>query len=198
LNEARRKAALDKASKTLNLDLIGIEAALKGKISETDRLSLLLQKAILEGNANLATQLSDQLEAAIKRNAQLQAALLATPKAPNPYEDWKIPADLLNYTAATLGVSAETIVNAPQTIAIPTEDPLREIFDAVMAAQVAQNKADAADRAAEAAAVYVKITLPDGTDMTSQAKTELTNQSLSGSFVNVNRLGRFANTPVAI
>ena len=87
LAEAKKKAALDKASKTLNIDAIGIEAALKGKISETDRISLLLQKALLEGNATLATQLADQLDAATKRNALLNAALLATPKAPNPYEN---------------------------------------------------------------------------------------------------------------
>jgi hypothetical protein len=191
LDTQKKQNALTKASKTLNLDAIGIEAALKGKISETDRLSLLLQKAILEGNATLATQLSDQLEAAIRRNNQLQAALLATPKAPNPYEDWKIPADLLNYTAVSLGVSPETVMNAPQTIPAQTTDATRELLDAVLAAQAAQDKADAADRAAEAAAVYVKITLPDGTDMTSQAKTELTNQSLSGSFVGVNRTARF-------
>jgi hypothetical protein len=191
LDTQKKQNALTKASKTLNLEAIGIEAALKGKISETDRLSLLLQKAILEGNATLATQLSDQLEAAIRRNNQLQAALLATPKAPNPYEDWKIPADLLNYTAVSLGVSPETVINAPQTIPTQTTDATRELLDAVLAAQAAQDKADAADRAAEAAAVYVKITLPDGTDMTSQAKTELTNQSLSGSFVGVNRTARF-------
>ena len=91
LDTQKKSLALQKASKTLNLDAIGIEAALKGKISETDRISLLLQKAILEGNATLATQLSDQLNEAIKRNNELRLALLTTPKAPNPYEDWKIP-----------------------------------------------------------------------------------------------------------
>jgi hypothetical protein len=198
LAEAKKKAALDKASKTLNLEAIGIEAALKGKISETDRLSLQLQKAILEGNATLATQLSDQLEAAIKRNAQLQAALLATPKAPNPYEDWKIPSDLLAYTAASLGVSPETVINAPQTIPTQTTDATRELLDALLAAQAAQDKSEAAARAAESQSnIFVKVEV-DGTEINSSAKTELTNQSLSGSFVNVNRLGRFANTPVAI
>ena len=91
LDTQKKSLALQKASKTLNLDAIGIEAALKGKISETDRISLLLQKAILEGNASLATQLSDKLEEIIKRNEQLRLALLSTPKAPNPFEDWKIP-----------------------------------------------------------------------------------------------------------
>lgn len=91
LADAKKKLALDKASKTLNLDAIGIEAALKGKISETDRISLLLQKAILEGNGTLADQLATQLDEAIKRNNELKAALLATPLAPNPYANWYPP-----------------------------------------------------------------------------------------------------------
>ena len=191
LDTQKKQNALNKASKTLNLEAISIEAALKGQISETDRLSLLLQKALLEGNANLATSLSDQLDAAVKRQNELRQSLLTTPKAPNPYADWKIPADLLNYTAVSLGVSPETVMNAPQTIPAQTTDATRELLDALLAAQEAQNKADAAQAAAEAAAVYVKITLPDGTDMTSQARTELSNQALSGSFIDVNRVDRF-------
>ena len=91
LAEQKKKLALDKASKTLNLDAIGIEAALKGKISETDRISLELQKAILEGNATMAEKLAKDLEAAVKRNNELRLALLTTPEAPNPYRNWKAP-----------------------------------------------------------------------------------------------------------
>ena len=87
----KKSLALQKASKTLNLDAIGIEAALKGKISETDRISLELQKAILEGNGTLAEKLAKDLEAAVKRNNELRLALLATPEAPNPYRNWKVP-----------------------------------------------------------------------------------------------------------
>ena len=198
LDAQKKQNALTKASKTLDLERIGIEAALKGQISETDRLSLLLQKSLLDGNASLATQLADQLESAIKRQNEIRYLLLTTPKAPNPYEDWKIPADLLNYTAASLGVSPETVINAPQTIPAQTTDATRELLDALLAAQAAQDKADAAVRAAESQSnIFVKVEV-DGTEIASSAKTELTNQSLSGSFVNVNRLGRFANTPVAI
>ena len=198
LDTQKKSLALQKASKTLNLEAIGIEAALKGKISETDRISLLLQKAIIEGNSTLATQLSDQLEAAIKRNNELRLALLTTPKAPNPYEDWKIPDDILNYTAKSLGVSPETVISAPQNIPIQATDAGEELRLAALAAMDAQAKAEAAQAAADAADVYVKITLPDGTDVSNQAKTELTNQALSGSFINVNRLGRFANTPTPL
>jgi hypothetical protein len=189
LGEAKKKAALDKASKTLNLDAIGIEAALKGKISEADRISLLLQKAILEGNATLATQLSDQLEAAIKRNNELRLALLTTPKAPNPYEDWKIPADLINYTAASLGVSPETVINAPQTI-VATSDATQEMIDAVIAAAEAQRRADAAQAAADAVASNVNVNVQvAGEDVAAIITKQQVNDSLSGTFAFTNRFG---------
>jgi hypothetical protein len=194
LDTQKKSLALQKASKTLNLDAIGIEAALKGKISETDRISLLLQKAILEGNASLATQLSDQLEAAIKRQNELRLALLATPKAPNPYEDWKIPADLLAYTAASLGVSVDTVINAPETIGTGMTDATQEMIDALIAAQDAQRKAEAAQAAADAGDTYFTVKVGEE-DLAATITKSQTNQSLSGSFINVNRFGRFGSTP---
>jgi hypothetical protein len=196
--DMQKKAnALTKAAKTIDLDRISMTAALRGKISETDRLSLNLQLALLDKNEAQANKLSAELEAAVKRQQALNAALLATPKAPNPYEDWKIPADLLNYTAKTLGVTPETVVNTPQNIPSQFTDAGEEVRLAVLAAMDAANKAEAAQAAAESI-VNIKITLPDGTDITGDAKAEFTNQALSGSFINVNRLGRFANTPTAI
>jgi hypothetical protein len=91
LDSQKKQNALTKASKTLDLDRIGATAALKGKISETDRLSLELQLALLDKNDVLATKLSADLEAAVKRNNELRAALLATPLAPNPYAQWIPP-----------------------------------------------------------------------------------------------------------
>jgi hypothetical protein len=185
----KKSLALQKASKTLNLDAIGIEAALKGKISETDRISLLLQKAILEGNATLATQLSDQLDDAIKRNEELRRALLTTPKAPNPYEDWKIPADLLNYTAATLGVSTETVIKAPETIGAGMTDATQELIDALIAAAEAQRKADAAQAMAEGGGnqTFVKVVM-DGQELTSIITETQVNDTLSGTFSDINRV----------
>jgi hypothetical protein len=190
LDAQKKSLALQKASKTLNLEAIGIEAALKGKISETDRISLLLQKAILEGNASLATQLSDQLNETIKRNEQLRLALLATPKAPNPYEDWKIPADLLNYTALTLGVSAETVIKAPETIGGGMTDATQELIDALIAAAESQRRADAAQAAAEAVTpnVNVKVEVA-GEEVTAIITQQQVNDSLSGSFNSVGRAG---------
>jgi hypothetical protein len=126
LDTQKKSLALQKASKTLNLDAIGIEAALKGKISETDRISLLLQKAILEGNATMAEQLSAQLEQAIKRNNELRLALLATPEAPNPFRNWtmpgfNVPSDSYTQFGPQGGLGAGVVAGVNPQISITVE-----------------------------------------------------------------------------
>jgi len=175
LDTQKKSLALQKASKTLNLEAIGIEAALKGKISETDRISLLLQKAILEGNASLATQLSDQLEAATKRQNELRALLLTTPEAPNPYRNWTLPMDLLNYTASSLGVSVAQLQNAPVA-------PSSSFSDAEMELMSAVNRFQGANAQAINVEVYLDGDIVGGAITNSQV-----NNSLSGSFNQVNR-----------
>ena len=175
LDTQKKSLALQKASKTLNLDAIGIEAALKGKISETDRISLLLQKAILEGNASLATQLSDQLEAATKRQNELRALLLTTPEAPNPYRNWTLPMDLLNYTASSLGVSVAQLQNTPVA-------PSSSFSDAEMELMSAVNRFQGANAQAINVEVYLDGDIVGGAVTNSQV-----NSSLSGSFNQVNR-----------
>ena len=126
LDTQKKSLALQKVSKTLNLDAIGIEAALKGKISETDRVSLLLQKAILEGNATLADQLSAQLEQAIKRNNELRLALLTTPEAPNPFRNWtmpgfNVPSDSYTQFGPQGGLGAGVIAGVNPQISVTVE-----------------------------------------------------------------------------
>jgi uncharacterized protein Yka (UPF0111/DUF47 family) len=183
LDTQKQSLALQKASKTLNLEAIGIEAALKGQISETDRLSLLLQKSILEGNSSLATSLSDQLGAAVKRNNDLQAALLTTPEAPNPYRNWTLPSELLNYTATSLGVSVAQLQAAPVA-------PSSTFSDAQMELMAAVNSFQGANQAAVNVEVYL-----DGDIVGNAVRDSTINQSLSGSFSQVNRGGRFATRP---
>lgn len=179
LDLQKKNLALQKASKTLNLDAIGIEAALKGKISETDRLSLQLQKAILDGNATMAEKLAKDLEAAVARNNELRAALLATPKAPNPYADWKVPG--LDFGGNTLGSKVPGYT--PPSWMTP------DMFTpgGGMGPQAYNPPTPK---------VEVKVEI-DGQSVTSAITNVQTNQSLSGSFVNVNRLGRFGNVAVA-
>ena len=175
LDTQKKSLALQKASKTLNIEAINLEAALKGKISETDRISLFLQKAILEGNATLATQLSDQLEAATKRQNELRALLLTTPEAPNPYRNWTLPQDLLNYTASSLGVSVAQLQNAAVA-------PSSTFSDAQMELMAAVNSFQGADKQAINIEVYL-----DGQTVGSAITDVQLNNSLSGSFNQLNR-----------
>jgi hypothetical protein len=175
LDTQKKSLALQRASKTLNLEAIGIEAALKGKISETDRLSLLLQKAILAENTNLATQLSDQLEAAIKRQNDIRNLLLTTPEAPNPYRNWTLPQDLLNYTASSLGVSVAQLQTTPIA-------PSSSFSDAQMELMAAVNSFQGANQQAINVEVYL-----DGSAVGGAVTNAQVNQSLSGTFSDVSR-----------
>ena len=179
LGEAKKKAALDKASKTLNLDAIGIEAALKGKLSESDRLSLQLQKAILEGNATLATSISDQLDAAIKRNNELRLSLLATPKAPNPFSEWSIPK--LDFGGNPLGTPVPNFV--PPAYAMPPTFGQQGGLPAGVVAGVNPMPP-----------INVKVEVA-GEAVAAVITQQQNNQSLSGTFSSVNRIGRFATVP---
>jgi hypothetical protein len=180
LDTQKKSLALQKAAKTLNLEAIGIEAALKGEISETDRLSLLLQKSILQGNATLATQLADQLDAATQRQNQLRALLLTTPEAPNPYRNWTLPQELLNYTASSLGVSVAQLQNAPVAPTSTFTDAQMELAAAVSSFQRADQQA-----------INIEVYLDSGV-VTNAVSEVQTNNNLSGSFTTVG--GRGANT----
>jgi len=178
--EAKKKAALEKAARTLELERINLTAGLKGKISETDRLSLQLQLALLDKNDTAASKLSSQLDTAIKRQKELDAALLATPKAPNPFSEWKVPK--LDFGGNVLGSAVPNYV--PPSYVTP------ETFTSggAMGPQAMTPVAPP---------INIKVEVA-GQDVAAVITQEQSNQSLSGSFVNVNRLGRFANTPVAI
>jgi hypothetical protein len=181
LKTQKDQNALTKASKVLDLERISIEAALKGEISATDRLSLLLQKSLLEGNESLANQLATQLEAAIRRQNEIRQLLLTTPEAPNPYRNWTLPMDLLNYTASSLGVSVAQLQTAPVPITSSMSDAEMELASAV----------NAFGRA-EAQLINVEVYL-DGNAVGGAVRDSSVNDSLSGSFNSVNRAGRFSN-----
>jgi hypothetical protein len=180
LDTQKKSLALQRASKTLDLEAISIEAALKGDISETDRLSLLLQKSILQGNTSIATQLSDQLQAATQRQNEIRALLLTTPEAPNPYRNWTLPQELLNYTASSLGVSVAQLQTAPVAPTSTFTDAQMELAAAVSSFQRADQQA-----------INIEVYLDSGV-VTNAVSEVQTNNNLSGSFTTVG--GRGANT----
>jgi hypothetical protein len=181
LDAQKKQNALTKAGKTLDIERIGITAALRNQVSETDRLSLNLQLALLDKNEAAASKLSGQLDAAVKRQNDLAALLLATPEAANPYRNWMIPADVQAWTAASLGVSVSSLGTTPVPISSAYSDAQMELAMAVNAGQVAEAKLIAVE-------VYL-----DGDLVGNAIRDSSINQSLSGSFNSVNRAGRFDN-----
>jgi hypothetical protein len=192
LDMQKKANALTKAAKTIDLDRISVTAALRGKISETDRLSLNLQLALLDKNDAAALKLSAELSEAVKRQQALNAALLATPEAPNPYRNWKmpelkmpsvsIPATLITATTEALGVPS--ISDIPATNTGGLTDAQSEVFDAIT---------DYIRRFGDPTkdpTVNVTVVLNDQ-EVGNAVRDVSVNDSLSGSFNTVNRTGRF-------
>jgi plasmid stability protein len=85
---AANKAKLDKAAAVFDLQKIQIAAALKGKISEEEKVRLLLMQAIEDENADKAEALAKKLEEIQKQNAKIAADLLAISQTKDPFSTW--------------------------------------------------------------------------------------------------------------
>ena len=191
LADAKKKAALEKAAGVLDLERIGITAALKGQISETDRLSLGLQLALLDKNDTAATKLSAELTAAVKRQNDLNALLLATPEAPNPYRNWKAP-DMgpfaMTPTSPTAPTSPANPFNIPYGQPVPNFNVPDYAKDSY--SQVGPMGGLRAGVIAGVNPPPINITVElDGVTVGSAIRDGSINDSLSGSFNSVNRSG---------
>jgi hypothetical protein len=183
--DAKKKAALDKASQTLELERIGLTAALKGQISETDRLSLNLQLAILDKNDAAATKLSGQLDAAVKRQNDLNALLLATPEAPNPYRNWKAP-DMGPFAMAPTSAAPANPFKIPYGEKVPNFNVPEYAKDSY-SQYGPMGGLGAGVIAGVNPQVNVKVVI-DGKEMTSIITEAQVNDTLSGTFSDVNRV----------
>jgi hypothetical protein len=85
---AANKAKLEKAAAVFEIQKIQIAAALKGKISEEEKVRLLLMQAIEDGNAEKAETLQKKLEEIQKKNAEIAASILAIGQAKDPFSTW--------------------------------------------------------------------------------------------------------------
>lgn len=192
---AAAKAALKQKqmSKIFDMDYIQIYAALQGKLSEQDRIRLGLQLALLDENAKAAEDLSKKLAASQGQTSMLATFLRTLPDAKNPFASWgdylkAIETEakriaLLTFTngggartgggaggGASAGITPKVVVPnfTPPEWALKPQDPSFNVKVYVGEKEIA--------------------------DVITNIQTD---QSLSGSFVNVNRLGRFGNVAVA-
>ena len=173
LDTQKKQNALTKAAKTLDIDRIGITAALRNQVSETDRLSLNLQLALLDKNDAAALKLSAELNEAVKRQQTLNAALLATPEAPNPYRNWVAPSMTPIGIAPTMtgGGAVVPDFNVPAN-SFSQVGPMGGLGAGVIAGVNPQ--------------INITVEL-DGQTVGGAIRDNAINESLSGSFNQVNR-----------
>jgi hypothetical protein len=197
LAATKQQNALVKASQTLDLERIGIAAALKGDISESDQLSLRLQLALLNENDEAATRLSALLTTAVQRQNELNAMLLATPEAPNPFRNWTMP-NLGPYASAGGALSLEDlrgrsgalVPTAPLEMPPTTENPF---VTPAGAAVLADLTGEGTVYGSPLPPINITVEL-DGKVVSDAIRDSTLNESLSGSFSEVNRVDRFRPT----
>jgi len=115
MNE-KAKATLNKASAVLDLQKIQIAAALKGKISEEERVRLLLMQAIEEGNADKAEELAKKLQEILEKNIEIAEALAVIGLAKDPFSTW---AGSLSLALVELAKYGKTMADINATTFIP-------------------------------------------------------------------------------
>lgn len=134
------QAKLKQASAMFDLDKIQIEAALKGKITEEERIRLELQRAILAENLTQVQKLQEELKVNQAKTAELADLLTHLPKADDPFADWPsiitkingLVKDLkLNVTTASLlgaqginlNAAGTNVVKTPTNPNVPPANP---------------------------------------------------------------------------
>jgi hypothetical protein len=125
--ELKKQSLTKKQSALFDLDQIQIIAALKGKISEEDKLRLKLQLALLTENETEAAKLSKQLAMSIDSTGKLAQYLTTLPDAKNPFKGWD---EWLKSFKSELGginmlglASDSARGNIPPTNVAPVSDP---------------------------------------------------------------------------
>jgi hypothetical protein len=191
--EQKKQAALKKAGTVFDLDQIQIVAALKGKLSEEDKVRLQAQLALLNGNADLATRLTNQIIAAQDSSGNLARFLSALPNAKNPFEYLDAYLSYLAGKAAAV-LTGTTAPNVPSTNA--TAAPMPTASEMAASGSFSQLVAQGAGAsggfspvvaaAMQPQVIELKIT-GDG-DLTNTIAKNLMQQSLStGNQTYVNR-----------
>lgn len=197
---AAAKAALKQKqlSKIFDMDYIQVYAALQGKLTEEERTRLGLQLALLDENVKAAEYLSKKLADSQGQTSMLAVFLQTLPDAKNPFASWGDYLKAIETEAKRIallsfangggagtgggagggaggggaggGMTPKVIVPnfTPHDYTLLPRDPK---FD-----------------------VKVYVGPKEIVDVITEVQTD---QSLSGSFVNVNRLGRFGNVAVA-
>jgi hypothetical protein len=204
--ELKKQAALKKAGTVFDLAQIQIIAALKGKITEDDKIRLQAQAAILNGNDVLASALTKQVLMAQDESGKLYQYFLSIgdAKIKNPFaflDDWiiqfqnklnNIKFPVAPTSGAVVGFTPEYIlpqgpkVGDPNFIGpVPIIPPTNVT---TLPITTAQGYAGAGSTAMAERQQYIEIKVTGEGDLTNAIAKSLQNQSLSsGNAAYINR-----------
>jgi hypothetical protein len=121
--EQKKQVALKKAGTVFDLEQIGLVAALKGKLSEEEKIRVQAQLALLNGNEAVATKLTNQIINAQAGGKELAAFLTSLPDAKNPFASWSAYLDMIIQKARL----AASIGGGSGASVIPTTPPATNI-----------------------------------------------------------------------
>jgi hypothetical protein len=191
LKVAKEQAALQKAGTIFDQQQTSIIAALKGKISDEERTRLELQLAILTGNSAEASKLAGQLAKSQGLTQELVAYLKNLPDAKNPFLAWKSYLDMIEAQAKKIAGDGSGGGGGGGTVTVPIVP--RSINDGgPIPGSTQVYPGDFGDGGAVGAPVSVVVML-DGAELTNAVTKVQTNNSLSGSMVEIfRRAGSFA------
>ena len=192
--EQKKQNALKKAGTVFDLDQIQLVAALKGKLSEDDKIRVQAQLALLNGNEAVATRLTNQILAAQDSSGNLAKFLSALPNAKNPFEYLDAYLSYLAGKAAAV-LTGTTAPNVPSTTASAAAMPTpSEMAASGSFSQLVSQGAGASGgfspvvAAAMAQPVVVELKITGDGDLTNTIAKNLMQQSLStGNQTYVNR-----------
>ena len=114
--EQKKQNSLKKSATVFDLEQIQIVAALKGRLTKEEEVRLQAQLALLNGNADLAAKLTNQILMAQDASGNLAKFLAALPNARNPFEYLDAYLSYLAGKAAAI-MTSQPVPSAPSSAA---------------------------------------------------------------------------------
>jgi hypothetical protein len=192
--EQKKQASLKKSGTVFDLEQIQIVAALKGQVTKEEEIRLQAQLALLNGNADLAKKLTDQILMAQDSSGNLAKFLASLPNARNPFEYLDAYLSYLAGKAAAISVGTPFGQAAPSLNAAPAPVPATNVPSMPSDGMITYNTRTGLNYNPNANNVVVELKITGEGDVTNAIAKGLQNQSLStGDSAYINRrTGGFA------
>jgi ribosomal protein S18 len=194
--EQKKQASLKKSGTVFDLEQIQIVAALKGQVTKEEELRLQAQLALLNGNADLAARLTNEILKAQDASGNLSRFLAALPNAKNPFEYLDAYLSYLGSKAAAISLGTSFGQSAPSVGAAAPVAPIPATNVPSMPSDgmITYNTRTGLNYNPNANNVVVELKITGEGDVTNAIAKGLQNQSLStgdSSYIN-RRTGGFA------